>query len=266
MRQLSVAPPLPLLRKFPTDEATQGVAVSHDHFYAINNANIGKYERATGKKVGTYKSSPERPLIHMDGGLVLGKTLYCSHSNFPETPMLSSIERFDTATLKHIGSQSFGRDAGSLTWLDWHESSWWVCFGHYNGKGGEMGKTNQDTVLVRYDPQWRKQAAYVFPTELFARWEGMTPRVASGGLKTHCLSVVTMPPRSTSFGFQKWGAYWSSSRSLPRPQRARGSHLTQRESASFRSSVKNARSMNLTFQGFIYDNQTDNNKTGVYAH
>jgi hypothetical protein len=155
------------------------VAVDARHFYAIDNAHIGKYERATGKKVGAYESSPERPLIHMDGGLVLGKTLYCSHSNFPETPMLSSIERFDTATLKHLGSQSFGRDAGSLTWLDWHENSWWVCFGHYSGKGGEPGKTNQDTVLVRYDAQWRRQAAYVFPPTLFARWEGMT---ASGGL------------------------------------------------------------------------------------
>ena len=179
MRWLQVAPPLPLLQKFPTDEATQGVAVGQNHFYAIDNAHIGKYERGTGKKVGAYTSSSERPLIHMDGGMVREKTLYCSHSNFPETPMLSSIEYFDAATLSHLGSQSFGRDAGSLTWLDWHEDSWWVCFGHYNGKGGEAGKTNQDTVLVRYDSQWRKQSAYVFPQELFARWEGMT---ASGGI------------------------------------------------------------------------------------
>lgn len=179
MRGQQVAPPLPLLRKLPTEEATQGVAVSREFFYAIDNSRIGKYERSSGKKVGAYESSPERPLIHMDGGVVQGKTLYCSHSNFPETPMLSSIERFDPVTLKHLGSQSFGRDAGSLTWLDWHAGACWVCFGHYNGKGGEPGKTNQDTVLVRYDSQWRKTAGYVFPPALFARWDGMT---ASGGV------------------------------------------------------------------------------------
>lgn len=179
MRQPALAPPLPLLRKFPTEEATQGVAVDRDYFYAIDNARIGKYDRATGRKVRTYQGAPERPLIHMDGGMVRGTVLHCSHSNFPETPMLSSIESFDTRSLTHLASQSFGLDAGSLTWMDWFEGAWWVCFGHYNGKGGEPGKTNQASVLVRYDSQWRKLGGYVFPAALVARWDGMT---ASGGV------------------------------------------------------------------------------------
>lgn len=176
MRRL---PPLPLLKKYSTDEATQGVAADRQHFYAIDNTRIGKYERGSGRKVGERPTSPVLPLIHMDGGMVHGNRLVCSHSNFSESPMLSSIEFFDTGTLRHLNSQSFGLDAGSLTWVDWHAGSWWVCFGHYNGKGGEPGKSNALTALVRYDAQWRKIAGYVFPLEAIARWDGMT---ASGGV------------------------------------------------------------------------------------
>jgi hypothetical protein len=178
MRQI-VLPELPLIAKFVAEEAIQGVAVDKNYFYAINNADIGKYERRTGRKVGEFHGSSEIPLHHMDGGMVLGDKLYCSHSNFSETPMLSSIEIFDTRTLKHIGSQSFGLDAGSLVWVDWQDNSWWVCFGHYNEKGGEPGKSNQMTSLVRYDQQWRKIGGYAFPKDIIARWDGMT---ASGGV------------------------------------------------------------------------------------
>ena len=177
--QTSGEPELPLVAKFKTDEATQGVAVDAEFFYAIDNASIGKYERNTGRKVGEFRSTPQIPLTHMDGGVVVRGRLYCSHSNFPETPMLSSIEIFETRTLRHIGTQSFGPDTGSLVWVDWQDDSWWVCFGHYNGKGGEPGKPNTMTTLVRYDREWRRRAGYVFPTNVVARWDGMT---ASGGV------------------------------------------------------------------------------------
>ncbi|GAB4454254.1 MAG: hypothetical protein OHK0029_08700 [Armatimonadaceae bacterium] len=178
-QEFSFLPELPLIAKFKADEATQGVAVDRDCFYAIANSTIGKYERKTGKKLGEFKSTREIPLIHMDGGMVRGNKLYCSHSNFPETPMLSSVEIFDTKTLNHIESHSFGRDAGSLTWIDWLEPHWWICYGHYNGKGGEPGKPNTMTTLIRYDTEWRPRGAYAFPNEVIARWDGMT---ASGGV------------------------------------------------------------------------------------
>jgi hypothetical protein len=175
-----VASELPLIAKFKTDEAIQGVAADRDFFYAIDNDTIGKYERNTGRKVGAFRSTPQIPLKHLDGGMVLNGKLYCSHSNFPETPMLSSVEIFDARTLEHIGSQSFGLDAGSLTWVDWKDDSWWICFGHYNGKGGEPGKLNTMTSVVRYDKEWRKIGGYSFPPEVVtARWDGMT---ASGGV------------------------------------------------------------------------------------
>ncbi|MBC7807862.1 MAG: hypothetical protein H7145_17145 [Akkermansiaceae bacterium] len=174
-----IAPELPLVAKFKAEEAIQGVAVDRDFFYAIDNDAIGKYERNTGRKVGVFRSTPQVPLIHMDGGMAMGGKLYCSHSNFPDTPMVSSVEIFDARTLRHIGTQSFGLDAGSLVWVDWHDDSWWVCFGHYNGKGGEPGKPNTMTSLVRYDRDWRKRGGYSFPGDVVARWDGMT---ASGGI------------------------------------------------------------------------------------
>jgi len=179
-RRQELAPELPLVAKYPAPEATQGVAVDRQFFYAIANATIGKYERGTGKKVGEFKSTPDVPLTHMDGGMTLGGKLYCSHSNFPETPMLSSVEVFDPKTLRHVGSHSFGRGHGSLVWMDWRDGLWWACFGHYNEKGGEPGKPNTHTTLVQYDRDWRERGvAYAFPPEAIARWDGMT---ASGGL------------------------------------------------------------------------------------
>lgn len=172
-------PELPLIARFKAEEAIQGVAVDSQFFYAIDNATIGKYERGTGRKVGVFRSSREFPLTHLDGGTIHEGRLYCSHSNFPETPMLSSIEIFDTKTLEHVDSQSFGYGPGSLVWLDWKDGIWWVCFGHYNGKGGEPGKPNTMTTLLRYDRDWREMGGYAFPTDVIARWDGMT---ASGGV------------------------------------------------------------------------------------
>jgi hypothetical protein len=176
---VTLRPELPRIATFPAAEAIQGVAVDDRHFYAIDNTAIGKYERGSGQKVGEFRRSPDLPLIHMDGGRVLRDRLYCSHSNFPGVPMESSIEIFETATLRHRESHSFGHDAGSLVWLDWRQGFWWVCFGHYDGKGGEPGKPNRLTTLFRCDRQWRKLAGYVFPEDIVARWEGMT---ASGGV------------------------------------------------------------------------------------
>ena len=173
-------PELPLVKKYDAAEAIQGVAVDGRFFYAINNTAIAKYERWSGKKVAEFRADARTPLIHMDGGMAHKGKLYCSHSNFPDVPMVSSVEIYDCNTLQHIGSHSFGRDAGSMVWIDWHTDSWWICFGHYNGKGGEPGTPNTMTTLVRYDRDFHKRGAYSFPVALVTeRWDGMT---ASGGV------------------------------------------------------------------------------------
>jgi hypothetical protein len=57
-RRQDLTPELPLIAKFKADEATQGVAADRTHFYAIANATIGKYERNTGRKVASFRSTP----------------------------------------------------------------------------------------------------------------------------------------------------------------------------------------------------------------
>ncbi|MBC8065841.1 MAG: hypothetical protein H7Y17_13495 [Chlorobia bacterium] len=179
------APTVPLeearkvIRSFKAEEAQQGVAVDDQHVYVIGNSVIGKYDRKSGIRVARFEGGKDGALAHMNGGVVVDGKLYCSHSNYPETPMHSSIEIFDAKTLTHIGSQSFGLDTGSLVWVDWYQGHWWVCFGHYNEKGGEKGKTNDFSVLVKYDKDWRRVGGYAFPKELVARWDGMT---CSGGV------------------------------------------------------------------------------------
>ncbi|MCG9895077.1 MAG: hypothetical protein MH204_06345 [Fimbriimonadaceae bacterium] len=173
-----IEPAPKVLRKFPADEAQQGVAVDRDSVFVIGNRVIGRYDRRTGRRLARFESPAGGPLIHMNGGIVLDGKLYCSHSNFPGVPMVSSIEIFDPKTLRHLGSQSFGVDAGSLVWMDRRDGNWWVCFGHYNGRGGQPGVTNESSVLVKMDSSFRRMAAYTFPKVFVDRWDGMT---ASGG-------------------------------------------------------------------------------------
>lgn len=173
-----------LLGTFKADEATQGVAVDRDSIFVIDNTRIGRYDRRTRRKIlQNWQDRGKGPLIHMNGGIVYGSTLYAAHSNFPNIPMVSSVETFDTRTLRHTGSHSFGMAEGSLVWMDHRpgdrSGDWWVCFGHYSGKGGELGKPNTMTTLVRMDREWRRKGAVSFPPELMARLDGMT---LSGGV------------------------------------------------------------------------------------
>jgi len=50
------------VRRFATEEATQGVAVDERHFYAISNRRIGKYEKDTGRRVGGWDGPADGPI------------------------------------------------------------------------------------------------------------------------------------------------------------------------------------------------------------
>ena len=100
---------------FPAPEAHQAVAVDADHFYAIGNRVVAKYDKRTGAKVAEVRASRELPLVHMNGGAVIGDDLVVSHSNFPFTPATGSVELFSTADLSHRRSLSLGPTDGSLT-------------------------------------------------------------------------------------------------------------------------------------------------------
>lgn len=156
--------------KFPAEEAHQAVAVDSGHFYAIASRSIGKYDKKTGDKVAEWREAPEGPVQHLDSGVVVNGKLYAAHSNFPDIPMTSSVEVWDSRTLEHTGTHSFGIRMGSLTWIDRHNGSWWGTFAHYERFKNSTGKDNRWTVLVRFDDEWNILDSWVFPDEVLARF------------------------------------------------------------------------------------------------
>ncbi len=172
VRQSFASPPEELslseAQRFDAPEAVQAVAVDADHFYAISNAQIGKYERASGKRVGGWSATPEIPLKHLNSGIIIDGMLYCAHSNYPSEPETSSIELWNPKTLTHLASQSFGHYEGSLTWFDRHGGYWWAVFAHYTREG--KSKDNRWTTLVKFDDQWRRLSGWTFPQTVLNRF------------------------------------------------------------------------------------------------
>lgn len=165
------------VERFPAEEAHQGVVADARHVYAISNSVIGKYDRATRRRIAQWQGDPQL-FIHMNSCTLLGRELACAASNYPSLPMASSVEWFDVTTMRHIRTRSLGPGRGSLTWLDWHDGSWWACFANYDGKGGEPGRTHEATVLVRYDRTFAEQGAWLFPKDMLERF---APFSSSGG-------------------------------------------------------------------------------------
>ncbi|WP_086648178.1 hypothetical protein [Gluconobacter sp. DsW_056] len=154
-----------ILRTVPAREATQGVANDPRFLYAIENSTIGKYDRRTGQRVGLW-SGDRRVFIHINSCETQGTELVCAMSNYPNVPMWSSVEWFDTKTMRHLRSHSFGPGRGSLTWIDWHDGSWWACFANYDGDGGEAPRDHRSTLLVRMDPHFVTQEQWLFPEDV----------------------------------------------------------------------------------------------------
>ncbi len=165
------------LRRIPADEANQGVAADSRFVYAIDDSRIGKYEKATGKRVASFEGDP-KVFIHMNSCSVIAGELACALSNFPNLPQASSVEWFSAQTLKHLRTHSFGPTRGSMTWIDWHAGAWWVCLANYDGKGGDPSRDHTVTTLVKYSPQFVEQGAWLFPDKLLEAFGHMS---ASGG-------------------------------------------------------------------------------------
>lgn len=166
------------VKRFRAPEARQGVAVDDLHFYAIGNSDIAKYEKRTGKRVAEWKGAAGGPIVHLNSCIVVAAALVCAHSNYPGVPMLSSLEIWDAATLRHTGSHSFGIYEGSLTWALRREGDWWLNFANYGNASGTPGKGPEWTTLVRFDDGWNRRAAYAYPVRLIERF---SPHSSSGG-------------------------------------------------------------------------------------
>lgn len=154
------------LRRLPAPEARQGVAADDEFLYVISNHALGKYRKDTGVRVAGWECSEGEPLTHLNAGIVHEGRLYCAHSNYPGVPNLSSVEIWDVATMRHVGTHSFGRADGSFTWLDRRDGRWIACFVHYGKKGGEPGRGPEWTRIVEFDDEWRETGGWALPSDL----------------------------------------------------------------------------------------------------
>lgn len=169
------------VHRYDVPEAGQAVAVDDDHFYAIANSVIAKYDRKTGERIAVWKSDKERPLRHLNSGIVRDGKLYCANSNFPQWPEASSIEVWDTKTMAHVDSHSLGIcSEGSLTWIEPVENGWYAVFANYSKKVNDdpFAKSHKSTQLVRYDKEWRRMSGWIFPKSVLDRF---APHSCSGG-------------------------------------------------------------------------------------
>ena len=179
------APPVhsaKLEQTFDAGNARQGIAVDSGHFYAVNNFAISKHDKTTGEIVAAWAGQADGdPLIHLDSLMELNGRLYAAHSNYPVTPMTSSVEIWDAATMQHVGSHSFGIYNGSFTWLDRHDGHWWGTFANYDkvqqGGTAAYGHTN-NTQVVKFDDDFRVLQAWTLPLAILDR---MRPMSNSGG-------------------------------------------------------------------------------------
>ncbi len=111
------------LKRFKAVEARQGIAVDEKYIYVIGSRQIGKYDKETNELVAHWEDE-DGLIIHLDSGVIINGKLYCAHSNYPGIPMTSSVEIWDTQTLKHISTHSFGIQRGSCTWIDYYNGFW----------------------------------------------------------------------------------------------------------------------------------------------
>jgi len=168
------------VNRFEAGEAVQGAAVDEGHFYAIQNTAIGKYDKRSGEFIARFAGPRDGSVRHMNSCLARGGNLLCANSNYPEVPMASSIEVFDTETMKHARSYSLGMlDEGSLTWFDRLGDGWIAGFAHFSRGGGRVRFKDQSfSSVVRYDADWRRIGGWMLPDEVISR---VAPMSVSGG-------------------------------------------------------------------------------------
>lgn len=172
------APPAAVeVRRLPASEAHQGAAADRASVYAIDNSQVARYDKASGRRVGLWQGDPKQ-FKHINSCIVRSGTLVCAASNYPDVPMASMIVWIDAATMTLRRTRVLPDGPGSLTWLDWHDDSWWAGFANYDGKGGAPGRDHRQTVVVRYDARFTPRATYRFPDAVLDRF---APRSASGG-------------------------------------------------------------------------------------
>jgi hypothetical protein len=158
------------LNRWNVPEANQAAAVDAQHFYGIGNRTIVKHRKSDGARVAEWRGAADGPIVHFNAGFVARNRLVLAHSNFPQLPMASSLETFDTATLQPVATHSFGFRLGSLTWAVRHGGFWWACFANYNDRGTTPGFDQRWTHFGQFDDDWRMLQSWLFPPQIVATW------------------------------------------------------------------------------------------------
>ena len=169
------------IRKFSAPEARQGIAVDDKYCYVIGTRVIAKYDKQTGNPVKKWQENENGPIIHLDSGVIVDGKLYCAHSNYPATPMTSSVEIWDAQTLQHIGTHSFGIHWGSCTWIDRRDGYWWAVFAHYEKFKPILHTDNHWTTLIKFDDDWRFLQGWTFPEEVLQKFSSKSNSGGSWG-------------------------------------------------------------------------------------
>jgi hypothetical protein len=173
------------VKSFPAFDANQAVAVDAKYFYAVNNRTITKHDRRTGEPLLQFAGDTDGPFEHLDSAAVVGSKLYAVHSNYPEYPMESSIEVFDTRTMRHVDTHSFGIERGSLTWLDRHDGAWWAGFANYDNPredgSGELYGETYNTQVVKLNDNFEVVAGWTIPKAILDRFKPMSNSGGSWG-------------------------------------------------------------------------------------
>ena len=174
-----------LVQEMTIPEANQGIGVDAQHFYAIDNRVIAKYDKASGELVDKWEGPEDGPIEHFDSAAIVDGRLYLSHSNYPRWPMTSSIEVFDAATLEPVETHSLGIQIGSLTWLDQGpDGAWYAGFANYNrvfDKSPIAYGNKYNTQVVRFDDEWQVAEAWVIPDVIVEKFEDMSNSGGSWG-------------------------------------------------------------------------------------
>lgn len=180
----SAASTLEQIGEFAIPEAYQGVGVDDRYFYAVHNRIIAKYDKRSGKLAGKWEGSKDGPIRHLDSAMVLDGKIYAAHSNYPEWPMTSSLEIWDAATLKHIGTHSFGINWGSLTWVDFYNGHWWMTFANYDvpyGPNKSPYGYKAATQMIKFTADFKFVEAWVLPKSILDKFEKMSNSGGSWG-------------------------------------------------------------------------------------
>lgn len=164
---------------FHAEEAVQGTAVDENFVYVIADAEIGKYDKKTGKKITTWKEKENGPICHLNAGVTEKGLLYTAHSNWPTAPVENSIEIFDVKDLHQAGSFSYGiLQQGTLTWLDVRDGIWFAAFSNYDAVATYPGRGSNWSFVARLDDKKIPVESWTFPKDLVKKFGGYA---ASGG-------------------------------------------------------------------------------------